>query len=82
MLIKKTYDALTPGGAFIVIENIINEERNNLDAFIFSLTMLLETNGGFNFTFADFEGWVKKVGFSKTELIPQLAYGGALIAYK
>jgi len=82
MLIKKAYEALNPGGAYMIIENIVNEERTNVDAFIISLTMLLETKGGFNFTFSDFEGWVKKAGFSKTELIPELAYGGALIAYK
>jgi len=81
MLIKKAFEGLNSGGAFIVIENIIDEERKNPQGIMISLTMMLETRGGFNFGFSEFEGWTKKAGFSKTELIA-LANGSAAVAYK
>ena len=82
-LIKKAYDSLPKGGAFVCIENIIdNDRRKNAFGLMMSLNMLIETNGGFDFTFSDFEGWAKKVGFSETRLLPLAGPTSAAIAYK
>ena len=82
-LIKKAYDALPAGGAFVCIENIIDNERNkNVFGLLMSLNMLIETKGGFDFTFNDFNGWATKTGFKKTELIPLVGPTSAAIAYK
>lgn len=83
MLIKKAYDALPDGGAFVVIENIIDDERrNNIFGLMMSLNMLIETGSGFDFTFADFNKWVKSIGFKSTSLLPLAGPTSAAIAYK
>jgi hypothetical protein len=67
MLIKKTYDALPSGGAFIVFEALIDDERRtNAFGLLMSLNMLIETPGGFDYTGADCCGWMKEAGFRKT----------------
>ncbi len=83
MLIRKAYDALPEGGAFIVVENIIDDERkNNVFGLMMSLNMLIETGSGFDYTFADFNKWVKSVGFKSTAILPLAGPTSAAIAYK
>lgn len=82
-LIKKTYDALPKGGALIVIENIIDDERSkNAFGLMMSLNMLIETPEGFDFSFADFSQWAKEIGFTETSLIALTGPASAAIAIK
>ena len=63
-LIRKAYAALPKGGALIVYESIIDDERNrNVFGLLMSLNMLIETPAGFDYTGADCIGWMKEVGF-------------------
>jgi hypothetical protein len=65
MLIKKAYEALPDGGALIVYEAIIDDERReNAFGLMMSLNMLIETPSGFDFTGADCRGWMAESGFS------------------
>lgn len=65
-LIKKAYDALPEGGALIVYETLIDDDRSqNLFGLLMSLNMLIETSGGFDFTGADCCGWMKEAGFKE-----------------
>ena len=83
MLMKKAFDALPKGGAFIAIENIIDDDRKkNVFGMMMSLNMLIETGDGFDYTFNDFEKWAKQVGFSSTSLMPLTGPSSAAIAYK
>jgi hypothetical protein len=69
MLVKKAYDALPSGGAFIVYESIIDDERRtNAFGLMMSLNMLIETPGGFDYTGADCMGWMQEAGFSSTRV--------------
>lgn len=82
-LIKKAYDALPDGGALIVIDNIIDDDRRlNTFGLMMSLNMLIETQAGRDFTGAEFESWAKEAGFSKTMLMPLNGPASAVIAYK
>lgn len=64
MLVRKAWDALPNGGAFIVYEMIIDNDRTqNAAGLLMSLNMLIETGGGFDYTGADCEGWMKEAGF-------------------
>jgi hypothetical protein len=66
MLMKKAYDALPQGGALVVIENIIDNNRSkNAFGLMISLTMLIETPAGFDFTAEDFNGWANEIGLAK-----------------
>ena len=83
MLIRKAYDALPEGGAFVVIENLIDDERReNAFGMMMSLNMLIEFGDAFDFTGADFDGWCKDAGFKKTEVIPLAGPASAGVAYK
>lgn len=83
MLIKKAYDALPEGGAFVAIENLIDNDRSqNVFGLTMSLNMLIETEEGFDYTLSDFEKWAKKAGFKTTDLISLAGPSSAAIAYK
>jgi len=69
MLVRKAYEALPAGGAFIVYEAIIDNDRSsNIFGLLMSLNMLIETNDGFDYTGADCAGWMKEAGFRETRL--------------
>ncbi len=82
-VIDKVYQSLNDGGALIVIENIIdNDRRQNTFGLLMSLNMLIENGDAFDYSMNDFEGWAKKAGFKRTELIPLTGPASAAIAYK
>jgi hypothetical protein len=83
MLIRKAYDALPEGGAFVAIENIIDDERReNAFGLLMSLNMLIEFGDAFDFTGADFRGWCLEAGFSRCEILLLGGPASAAIAYK
>jgi len=69
MLVRKAFDALPNGGALIVYEAIIDNDRSkNAFGLMMSLNMLIETHGGFDYTGADCEGWMLEAGFTRTRV--------------
>jgi hypothetical protein len=69
MLLKKAYNALPQGGALIVFEALIDDERReNAFGLLMSLNMLIETPGGFDYTGADCSGWMREAGFRETRV--------------
>ena len=83
MLIKKTYDALPEGGAFIAIENLIDDaRRENAFGLLMSLNMLIEFGDAFDYTGANFREWCGEVGFQRFEIINLAGPTSAAIAYK
>ena len=82
-LIRAAYDALPPGGALIVIENLIDDaRRDNAFGLMMSLNMLIEFGDAFDFTGADLARWCREAGFSRTEVIPLAGAASAGVAYK
>jgi hypothetical protein len=82
-LVRLAYDALPPGGAFIAIENLIDDDRReNVFGLVCSLSMLIEMGDAFDFTGADFWSWCREAGFSRYELLPLVGPTSAAIAYK
>jgi predicted O-methyltransferase YrrM len=82
-LVEAAYDALPDGGAFIVIENLIDDaRRENAFGMLMSLNMLIEFGDAFDYTGADFAGWCKEVGFRETEVLPLAGPTSAGISYK
>ena len=82
-LIKSAYDALPDGGAFIVIENLIDDaRRENVFGLMMSLNMLIEFGDAFDFTGRDFTQWCHKIGFRTVEILPLPGPASAAIAYK
>jgi hypothetical protein len=82
-LIGAAYDALPDGGAFIVIEHLIDDaRRENVFALMMSLNMLLEFGEAFGFTGSDFAGWCRDAGFRDIEIVPLTGPVSAGIAHK
>jgi hypothetical protein len=69
MLAAKAYAALPEDGAVIIYETLIdNDRRENAFGLLMSLNMLIETPGGFDYTGADCEGWLREAGFRQTRV--------------
>lgn len=69
MLLRKAYDALPAGGALIVFEALIDDERRqNAFGLLMSLNMLIETPGGFDYTGKDCSEWMREAGFGETRV--------------
>jgi ketosteroid isomerase-like protein len=67
MLIGKAFEALPAGGALLVYEALIDDDRrHNAFGLLMSLNMLIETDGGFDYTGADCAGWMRESGFRET----------------
>jgi hypothetical protein len=69
MLLGKAYQALAEGGALIVFEALIDDERRqNTFGLLMSLNMLIETPGGFDYTGKDCSAWMREAGFRETRV--------------
>lgn len=82
-LVKLAYEALPPGGAFVAIENLIDDaRRTNAFGLTMSLNMLIEFGDAFDFTGADFWSWCREAGFARYEVVHLAGACSAAIAYK
>ncbi len=68
-LVAKAYEVLPSGGALIVYEALIDNDRSqNAFGLLMSLNMLIETPGGFDYTGADCCAWMQEAGFRETRV--------------
>jgi hypothetical protein len=79
MLLAKAHQALPEGGAVIVYDMLIDDDRrSNANGLLSSLNMLLWTAGGFGYTGSDCAGWLHSAGFNQTSIQP-LPGGNSMI---
>jgi len=83
LLLEKAYDALPDGGALIVYDAIIDDERRS-SAFglLMSLNMLIETPGGFDYTGADCRAWMQEAGFRESYVEPLVGPDSMVVGIK
>jgi SAM-dependent methyltransferase len=68
-LLAAAYEALPDGGAVVVYDSIIDDDRReNAFGLLMSLNMLIETPGGFDYTGADCSRWLAEAGFRETRV--------------
>ena len=83
MLLGKAFDALSSGGAIVVYDAIIDDDRReNAFSLMMSLNMLIETAGGFDYTGEDCQAWMREAGFSKTRVEPLVGPESMVIGLK
>lgn len=83
MLLDKAYSALPEGGALIVFEALIDDERRqNAFGLIMSLNMLIETPGGFDYTGKDCSAWMRDAGFRETRVEHLIGPDSMVVAIK
>jgi hypothetical protein len=82
-LIRAVFDALPAGGAFVAIENLIdNARRENLFGLLMSLNMLIEFGDAFDFSGAEFREWCREAGFKRFDVLHLSGPCSAAIAWK
>ena len=83
MLVGKAFEAVRPGGALIVYECIIDDDRaQNAFGLLMSLNMLIETPGGFDYTGADCVGWMREAGFREIRVEHLVGPDSMVIGFK
>jgi SAM-dependent methyltransferase len=66
-LLSKAHATLPEGGAVIVFDAVIDDDRRrNAFGLLMSLNMLIETPAGSDYTGADCQGWLRQIGFRDT----------------
>jgi hypothetical protein len=82
-LLAKAYAALPSGGALVVYEMLIDDDRRtNAPGLLMSLNMLIETPGGFDYTGADCRGWMHDAGFRETWVEPLVGHDSMVVGVK
>jgi hypothetical protein len=83
LLLSKAHEALPEGGALIVHETFIDEERRTrAHSLLASLNMLIQTDDGSEFTARECMMWMREAGFGKTRIVPLAGGHAAVIASK
>jgi len=82
-LLRKTFEALAPGGTIAISEFMPNDQRTGPpNALIFAVNMLVHTEAGDTFTFREVAGWLQTAGFEKPRLLEAPAPSPLVLATK
>lgn len=69
-LLKKTFDALAPGGTIAIAEFLVNQDRTGpVGGLFFAANMLVNTDEGDTYSFEEIGGWLKEAGFTDARLL-------------
>jgi hypothetical protein len=83
LLIAKAYEALPKGGALLVYDALIDDERrHNALGLLMSLNLLLETPGGFSYSGAECCAWLREAGFRHTYVHPLVGPDAMVVGIK
>lgn len=84
-ILRKCYEALSPGGMVVISELLVNDDKTGpAPAALMSLNMLIETVGGRNYTAAELRAWLEDIEYRDVRVVWFEAAGanGAVIGYK
>ncbi|HSQ58584.1 MAG TPA: methyltransferase [Gemmata sp.] len=80
VLLKKTFAALAPGGTIAIAEWLVNEDRSGPPpGLIFAVNMLVNTERGDTFSFAEIARWLTSAGFENPHMLEHLPCPSPLI---
>lgn len=84
-ILRKCYAALPSGGVVIISELLADDNKTGpVPAALMSLNMLIETEGGRNYTAGEYSAWLDEVGFGDIQTVRFEAAGanGVVLARK
>jgi ubiquinone/menaquinone biosynthesis C-methylase UbiE len=82
-LLKKVYDALSPGGTIAIMEFVVNRDRTGPPmSLLFAVNMLVNTQAGDTFSFEEIRGWLREAGFKNPRLLQVPAVSPLVLAAK
>ncbi|GAA3082025.1 methyltransferase [Streptomyces olivoverticillatus] len=65
LLVKRAYDAVRPGGALLIYEELLDDDRHGpARSLLMSLNMRLVRSGGSEYTAAECRVWLEAAGFT------------------
>ena len=83
MLVRKAYEALPPGGALVVFDAMIDDERRrHTSGLLMSLNMLIETPDGFDYTIGQCRDWLAEAGFKQVRIEPLAGHDWMAVGHK
>lgn len=69
-LLRKSFDALSPGGRVVIQDFILDPDKTAPPtATMFALNMLVGTRAGSSYSELEYVGWLKEAGFTDTKRI-------------
>ncbi len=69
-LLRKTYDALAPGGTIAIAEFLVNDDRTGPpNGLIFAVNMLVATEHGDTYSFSEITRWLAQAGFENVRTL-------------
>lgn len=69
-LLRKTFDALAPGGTIAIGEFLVNADRTGpVGSLMFAANMLVNTDEGDTFSFEEIGSWLTGAGFTNPRLL-------------
>lgn len=83
-MIRRAFRALKPGGKLLIAEMVADDQRSEANswALMFAVNMLVNTEEGDTFTFAEYRRWFKAAGFRAVERLPVKEHSPLLVAMK
>lgn len=82
-LLAKVFAALAPGGVIAIPEMVPDDDRTGpAHALIFALNMLVHTDEGDAYTFAEIGGWLREAGFTNVRQLEAPAPSPLILADK
>lgn len=79
-LFRKVCAALVPGGRIIIRDHVMEPDRARpKDGAIFAVNMLVNTEGGSTYTFAEIRNWLIQAGFANVRLVKTGKHMDALV---
>lgn len=77
-IVKKAFQAVRPGGALLVYDPMVDEHPADPGNYLISLSMLLTTDGGSEYTAQECGSWMEEAGFTVASVQP-LGFGDTLV---
>jgi hypothetical protein len=84
-ILRKCHAALPSGGVVIISELLTDDDKTGpAAAALMSLNMLIETEGGRNYTAGEYSAWLEEAGFRDIRTVRFDAAGanGVVLAHK
>ncbi|MGH9786742.1 MAG: methyltransferase, partial [Terriglobia bacterium] len=82
-LLRRLHAAIRPGGRVVIIEFLPNDARTGPPfPVFFALNMLLNTERGNTFTFAEYTRWLRDAGFTRVETADIGSHSPLVIGYR
>ncbi|WP_320783999.1 methyltransferase [Streptomyces sp. CRN 30] len=81
-LIAQAAARVPAGGAVIVYDPMIDDDRRDADTLLMSLTMMMQSPAGNEYTPAECRGWMEEAGLEVEEVLRLPAHGTAVVGRK